>query len=98
MAHSIPFAFVAIIAMMIIFGKKDLRLIAISFTAIFSHMSFDIFLSGTTAFPILAPFTSEFFVFGGYDWIIFELIAMGIVGSVSVIFLIKQKSKQGFSL
>ena len=98
MAHSIPFAFVAIIAMMIIFGKKDLRLIAISFTAIFSHMSFDIFLSGTTAFPILAPFTSEFFVFGGYDWIIFELIAMGIVGSVSVIFLIKQKSKQVFSL
>jgi len=98
MAHSIPFAFVAIIAMMIIFGKKDLRLIAISFTAIFSHMSFDIFLGGTTAFPILAPFTSEFFVFGGYDWIIFELIAMGIVGSVSVIFLIKQKSKQVFSL
>ncbi len=98
MAHSIPFAFVAIIAMMIIFGKKDLRLVAISFTAIFSHMSFDIFLSGTTAFPILAPFTSEFFVFGGYDWIIFELIAMGIVGSVSVIFLIKQKSKQVFSL
>ena len=82
----------------IIFGKKDLRLIAISFAAIFSHMSFDIFLGGSTEFPILVPFTSEFFGFAGYDWIIFQLIAMGIIGSASVIFLIKQKSKQVFSI
>ena len=98
MAHSIPFAFVAIIVMIIIFGKKDLRLISISFAAIFSHMSFDIFLGGSTQFPILAPLTSEFFVFTGYDWMIFQLIAIGIVASASVIFLIKQKSKQIFSI
>ena len=98
MAHSIPFAFVAIIVMIIIFGKKDLRLIAISFAAIFSHMSFDIFLGGSTEFPILVPFTSEFFGFAGSDWIIFQLVAMGIIGSASVIFLIKQKSKHVFSI
>ena len=98
MAHSIPFAFVAIIVMIIIFGKKDLRLIAISFAAIFAHMSFDIFLGGSTEFPILVPFTTEFFAFTGYDWIIFQIIAMGIVGCASVIFLIKQKSKQVFSI
>ena len=98
MAHSIPFALVAIIVMMMIFGKKDLRLIAISFAAVFAHMSFDIFLGGSTEFPILAPLTSQFFGFAGYDWIIFELIAIGIVGSASVIFLIKQKSKQVFSI
>jgi hypothetical protein len=98
MAHSIPFAFVAIIVIIIIFGKKDLRLIAISFAAVFAHMSFDIFLGGSTEFPILAPFTSEFFGFAGYDWIIFQLIAMGIIGSASIIFLIKQKSKQVFSI
>ncbi len=84
--------------MFYVFGKKDLRLIAISFTAIFSHMSFDIFLGGTTAFPILAPFTSEFFVFGGYDWIIFEVVAMAIVATSSLIFFVKQKSKHIFSL
>ena len=61
-------------------------------------MSFDIFLGGSTEFPILAPLTSQFFGFAGYDWIIFELIAIGIVGSASVIFLIKQKSKQVFSI
>ena len=98
MAHSIPFAFVAIIVIIIIFGKKDLRLIAISFAAVFAHMSFDIFLGGSTQFPILAPLTSQFFGFAGYDWIIFQLIAMGIIGSASVIFLIKQKSKQVFSI
>ena len=98
MAHSIPFAFVAIIVMIIIFGKKDLRLIAISFAAIFAHMSFDIFLGGSTEFPILVPFTTEFFAFAGYDWIIFQLLAMGIIGGASVIFLIKQKSKQVFSI
>ena len=76
MAHSIPFAIVVVVIMIIIFGKKDLRLLAISFASIFTHVSFDIFLGSWTKFPILAPFTSEFFIFSGYDWIIFEVIAM----------------------
>ena len=35
MAHSIPFAIVVVVIMIIIFGKKDLRLLAISFASIF---------------------------------------------------------------
>jgi hypothetical protein len=99
MAHSIPFALLVTIIMILIFGKKDLRLIAISFAAIFAHISFDIFIGGGWAkFPLFAPITSEFFVFTGYDWIIFEVMAMTIVASASIIFLIKQKKKQIFSL
>ena len=98
MAHSIPFAIVVVVIMIIIFGKKDLRLIAISFSTILTHISFDIFLGGSTKFPILAPFTSEFFIFSGYDWIIFEIIAMGIIATASVIFLIRQKSQQIFKV
>ena len=84
--------------MIIIFGKKDLRLLAISFASIFTHVSFDIFLGSWTKFPILAPFTSEFFIFSGYDWIIFEVIAMIIIATASIIFLIKQKSQQIFKV
>tara|TARA_B100000029_G_scaffold43584_1_gene40368 strand:- start:10462 stop:11043 length:582 start_codon:yes stop_codon:yes gene_type:complete len=98
MAHSVPFAFLAIIIMMIIFGRKDLRLIAVSFAAVLTHISFDIFLSGWTKFPILAPFNADFFVFAGYDWIIFEVVAMAIVATSSLIFFVKQKSKHIFSL
>ena len=98
MAHSVPFAFLAIIIMMIIFGRKDLRLIAVSFAAVLTHISFDIFLSGWTKFPILAPFNADFFVFAGYDWIIFEVVAMAIVAISSLIFFVKQKSKHIFSL
>ena len=98
MAHSIPFAIVVVVIMIIIFGRKDLRLLAISFASIFTHVSFDIFLGSWTKFPILAPFTSEFFIFSGYDWIIFEVIAMIIIATASIIFLIKQKSQQIFKV
>ena len=98
MAHSIPFAIVVVVIMIIIFGRKDLRLLAISFASIFTHVSFDIFLGGWTKFRILAPFTSEFFIFSGYDWIIFEVIAMIIIATASIIFLIKQKSQQIFKV
>ena len=40
MAHSIPFAIVVVVIMIIIFGKIDLRLLAISFASIFTHVSF----------------------------------------------------------
>ena len=85
MAHSLPFILVAIVVMMLIFGKKDLRLIAVSIAAVFSHMSFDIILGGSTEFPVLAPFSGEFFTFSGIDWIIFEVIAAAVILTASVI-------------
>ena len=56
MAHSITFGIIAAVVMMIIFGKKDILLGTIAFSAIFSHISYDILLSGSTNFPLLAPF------------------------------------------
>ena len=85
MAHSLPFILIAIVVMMLLFGKKDIRLIAVSAAAVFSHMSFDIILGGSTAFPVLAPFSGEFFWFSGIDWIIFEAIAAAIILTASVI-------------
>jgi hypothetical protein len=85
MAHSLPFILIAIVVMVLLFGKNDLRLIAVSAAAVFSHMSFDIILGGSTVFPVLAPFSSEFFWFSGIDWIIFQVIAATIILTASVI-------------
>ena len=85
MAHSLPFILVAVVVMMLIFGKKDLRLLAVSIAAVFAHMSFDIILGGSTEFPVLIPFTSQFFTFSGIDWIIFEVIAVAVILTASVI-------------
>ena len=85
MAHSLPFILIAIVVMMLLFGKKDIRLIAVSAAAVFCHMSFDIILNGSTEFPVLAPFSGEFFTFSGIDWIIFEVIAAAVILTASVI-------------
>jgi len=93
MAHSITFGFLAMGIMMFIFGKKDLRLGAIAIAAVFSHMSFDIFLGGTTEFPAFVPFFTKTLTFSGTDWILFEFLAMGIIFVLSIIYLKKQKNK-----
>ena len=91
MAHSITFGFIAVIIMMSIFGRKDLRLGAIAIAAVFSHMSFDIFLTGITEFPVFVPFVLKKFTFSGTDWIIFEFLAAVIIFIASIIVLRKQK-------
>ena len=85
MAHSLLFILIVIVVMMLLFGRKDLRLIAVSIAAVFSHMSFDTILGGSTEFPVLAPFTSQFFTFSGIDWIVFEVIAVAVILTASVI-------------
>ena len=91
MGHSIPFALIAIAIMMLIFGKKDLRLGAICFASVLTHISFDIFLGGWSEFPFFAPFTTQVYTFAGYDWIIFQISAMIIVAIASVISIIQEK-------
>jgi len=78
MAHSIPFALLAPICMMIIIGRRDFLLGAISFAAVFSHMSLDTFFDDG-AFPIFAPFSEYITAFEGTDWIILQLIAISVV-------------------
>ena len=93
MAHSITFGFIAIGIMMILFGRKDLRLGAIAIAAVFSHMSFDIFLEGTTEFPVFVPFISQSVTFSGLDWVFFGVLSIAIIFVASIIVLRKQKIK-----
>ena len=93
MAHSFTFGLIAMVVMMIIFGRKDLRLAAISIAAVFSHLSFDIFLVGGTEFPVFAPFTSDFITFTESYWILFQFISIAIIFVASIIFFKKQKIK-----
>ncbi len=84
MGHSIPFALLALIGMMLIFGRRDLLLGSISFAAVFSHMSLDTFLDAGE-FPILTPFSDHISVFEGTDWIILQLVAISVVAVAKLI-------------
>jgi hypothetical protein len=97
MAHSISFGLIAIFVMMIIFGKRDYLLGAISFAAVLSHISYDILLNGTSEFPFFTPFTSEVTIFQGYDWILMEIVAVMLVG-ISVLISKRKKMKNEFKL
>ena len=94
MAHSITFGLIAVSVMMVIFNRKDLRLGAIAIAAVFSHMSFDIFLGGSTEFPLFVPWNSQVVTFSGTDWIIFEFVAISIIFVSSVIFFKKAKDQR----
>ena len=93
MAHSIPFALLAPICMMIIFGRRDFLLGAISFAAVFSHMSLDIFFDAGD-FPIFAPFSEYLTAFEGTDWIILQLIAISAVIVAKLIMDKKNRMKK----
>ena len=92
MAHSVSFGIIAIIIMMMVFGKRDYLLGAISFAAVLSHISYDILLDGTSEFPFFTPFTSELTTFQGADWILIEIGAVILVG-ISVFISRRKKMK-----
>jgi len=89
--HSFPFAIIIAVIMLYVFGKKDYRLAAISFSAIISHIAFDTWLAGqiypgsTSGFPLLSPFTVEIFRFQGLDWLYLEILAIIIVGIIAIL-------------
>jgi hypothetical protein len=85
MGHSILFGFISIPLMMFIAGKKDYLLGAISFSAVLAHVSFDILRDGTTSFPLFIPIINKMITFQGYDWIVFLLVAIAIVGITRII-------------
>ena len=97
MAHSVSFGMIAILVMMMIFGKKDYLLGAISFTAVLSHISYDILLRGTDVVPFFTPFTSEVTTFQGPDWILMEIGAVILVG-ISVFISRRKKMKKEFRI
>ena len=95
MSHSIPFAVVATIVFFLVFRGKDLRLCAVAFAAVLSHIAFDVFLAdvafGTsTKFPLFSPFILETVKFQGLDWLGIEIIGVLIVVVVSYLFKRKE--------
>jgi len=97
MAHSVSFGLIAILVMMMVFGKRDYLLGAISFAAVLSHISFDILLGGTTEFPLFTPFITEVTIFQGLDWIWMEIGAVILVG-ISVFISRRKKMKKEFRI
>jgi len=97
MAHSVSFGLIAILVMMMIFGKRDYILGAISFAAVLSHISFDILLGGGSMFPFFTPFISEVTIFQELDWILIEIAAVILVG-ISVFISRRKKIKKEFRI
>ena len=91
MVHSVPFAIIIAVIMLYVFGKKDYRLAAISFSAIISHIAFDVWFVGqiypgsTGGFPLFSPFTVEIIQFQGLDWLYLEILAIAIVGIIAIL-------------
>ena len=88
MGHSITFAILSTIVLMLIFHKKDYRLGAIVATSVLTHISYDI-LEGGIGYPIFTPFVNKIIELPREGWIIVEIAAIIIVGIVSI--LVKRK-------
>ena len=90
MVHSLPFAIIIAVIMLYVFGKKDYRLAAISFSAIISHIAFDTWFVGqinpgsTGGFPLFSPLTLEIFRLQGLDWLYLEILAVVIIGIIAM--------------
>ncbi len=79
MSHSIPFAVIVSIVFFVILRRKDIRICAVAFGAVLSHIAFDIFLADValnsdTEFPLFSPFTFETVSFQGLDWLGIQII------------------------
>lgn len=92
MSHSITFAIISMIVMMLIFRNKDYRLGAIVATSVLTHISYDMFDS-EYGFPIFSPFLNKIIQFPQTDWLVFEIAAIVIVGIVSFFVTRKESEK-----
>jgi len=88
MGHSIPFAILVGFIMLIISKFRDIRLAAISFSAVISHIAFDIWLGQQigldgSGFPLFSPFLVDIIPLSGYSWLFLEIFAFGVVGIIA---------------
>ena len=95
MSHSIPFAVIVSIVFFVILRGKDIRICAVAFGAVLSHIAFDIFLADValnsgTKFPLFSPFTFETVSLQGLDWLGIQIIGVSIVAIVSYFYKRKE--------
>lgn len=96
MGHSITFAVLSTIVLMLVFHKKDYRLGAIVATSVLTHISYDIF-DGGLGFPIFTPFVNKIIEMPREGWIIFEIVAIIIVGIVSLLVKRKESTQENIT-
>ena len=95
MSHSIPFAVIVSVVFFIILRGKDIRICAVAFGAVLSHIAFDIFLADVllnsdTKFPLFSPFTFETVSLQGLDWLGIQIIGVSVVAIVSYFYKRKE--------
>ena len=95
MSHSIPFAVIVSIVFFVILRGKDIRICAVAFGAVLSHIAFDIFLADValnsgTEFPLFSPFTFETVSFQGLDWLGVQIIGVSVVAITSYFYKRKE--------
>lgn len=84
MSHSIAFAGISLIVMMLVFGKRDYILGAVAAASVLSHMSYDLFVT-ESAFPLFTPIYNMPIHVRSINWIFFEIVAMAIIGVVALL-------------
>ena len=94
MSHSVVLAIIVALVFFLVLRGKDLRIAAVAFGAVLSHIAFDIFLAdvgfnSSTTFPLFSPFILDRIEFAGLDWLGVEIIGVVIVAVVS--YLAKRK-------
>ena len=95
MSHSVVLAIIVAIVFFIVLRGKDLRIAAVAFGAVLSHIAFDIFLADiefdtSTTFPLFSPFMLDRIEFTGLDWLWIEIIGVSIVAITSYLFKKKE--------
>jgi len=90
MGHSLTFALISAVVL-IISNKRDYILGAVAIGAISSHISFDVFLKGSDAFPLFSPFINEIIYLQNFDWVVLEIFAFLLIGVISIKYTKKQK-------
>ena len=91
MSHSIAFAIISLVVMMLTFGKKDYVLGAVALSSVLTHISYDLFITNDK-FPLFTPvYNKPVYFVSGYS-IFFEIGAIIIIGIVTL-FVRKNYSK-----
>ncbi len=94
MSHSIAFGAIAVIVLMVLFGRKDYRLGAAAFAGVLSHLSFDTFAGHDGKFPLFVPFYNHDIIFPSIDWIYFEIAAVAVAGTIAILTARKSRKVQ----
>ena len=93
MGHSLTFAIISA-TVLIIANKRDYILGSVVIGAIFSHVSFDIFLKGSDAFPLFSPFNNEIIYLQNFDWAMLQIFSFLFIWVVTLKFTNMKKQNE----